>query len=159
VIEAASRAAALVAAANPPGTERESARTAVELAATVKAAAVVTAEDNAAAAVSVASAVAAAAAGVASTVSAAALAFEREVTAVAATLQATASATARQLAVDTDAQARNVASLAREAASAAEGVDEAFWLDPGAPEHVPKFIPHAISASPSAPVASARRLR
>ena len=116
--EAASRAAAIVAAASPPGSERESALTALRLAATVKAAAVATAEDTAAAAASVASAVTAAAAGVAFTVSAAAAAFESEVAKVAATLQATATATARQVAAETDVRARDAASLAREAAAA-----------------------------------------
>ena len=116
--EAASRAAVIVAAASPPGSERESALTALRLAATVKAAAVATAEDTAAAAASVASAVTAAAAGVAFTVSAAAASYESEVAKVAAALQATATATARQVAAETDVRAMDAASLAREAAAA-----------------------------------------
>jgi excisionase family DNA binding protein len=121
--EAAVRAAAIVAAANPPGTEREAAFTALQLAATVKDLAVTTAEDTASEAARVASAVTAAAADIAFRVSAAEVAIESEVARVAAALQATATATARRVAADTDARASDVALVARQAAAAARSVD------------------------------------
>lgn len=81
--ENATLAAARVAAGNPPGSDRETARTALRLAATVRTAAITTADDTATAAAVVANAVAAAAADVAFTVSATDLAHEREVAHVA----------------------------------------------------------------------------
>ncbi|HEX8509230.1 MAG TPA: BldC family transcriptional regulator [Propionibacteriaceae bacterium] len=121
--EASVRAAAIVAAASPPGTEREAALTALHLAATVKDLAVATAADTAAAAACVAGAVTAAAADVAFRVSAAEIAIEREVAKVAANLQTMATATARRVAADTDARASDVALVAREAAAAARSID------------------------------------
>jgi hypothetical protein len=121
--EAAAMAAAIVAAADPPGTEREAAFTALQLAATVKDLAVATAEDTAAAAARVATAVTAAAADVAFRVSAADIAIEREVAKVAAALQTIATATARQVAADTDARASGIAMVAHDAAAAARSLD------------------------------------
>jgi hypothetical protein len=161
--EVASRAAGIVAAASPPGSERESALTALRLAATVQAAAIATAEDTAAAAASVASAVSAAAAGVAFTVSAAAASYETEVAKVAATLQATATATARQVAAETDVRARDAAALARDAAAAmlpqaatADSREDIevdtsaeTWEDTGSPTPVPATRKaYALAAAP-----------
>jgi uncharacterized protein YqgV (UPF0045/DUF77 family) len=129
--EAASHAAAIVAAANPQGTERESADAARRLAATVKAAAVATAEDTAEAAALVADAVTIAAAGVALTVSSAAAAVESEVAEVAAALQSIATATARQVAATIDARATRTASMARQAAIAAQDVEDTWDEDAG----------------------------
>ena len=121
--EAAARAAAIVAAANLPGRDREAALTALQVAATVKDVAVATAEDTAAAAVLVASAVTAAAAEVAFRVSALDSAIESEVARVAAALQSTATATARRVAADTDARASEIAMVAGQAAAASGSVD------------------------------------
>jgi excisionase family DNA binding protein len=124
--QAAAQAVAIVAAASLPGAERESALTALRLAATVKAAAVATAEDTAAAAAAVAAAVAVAAAGVALKNSAAAVAFESEAAKVAATVQATATATARRVAAETDARASGAALVARETAAAVRALEDAW---------------------------------
>jgi len=123
LMEAATRAAATVAAANPPGTQREAALTALHLAATVKDLAVATAADTAAAAACVANAVTAAAADVAFRFSTAEVAIEREVAKVAANLQTTATATARRVAAETAERASDVAMVAREAAAAARSMD------------------------------------
>jgi excisionase family DNA binding protein len=126
---AASDAAATVAAATPPGRERESALAARRLAATVEADAVAAAEDTAAAAACVADAVAAAAANMAFTVSAAAQAVETEVAELAATIQATATATARQIAATTESRASDAAALARDATIAASRVEDSAVRD------------------------------
>ena len=111
VAEAASRAAAIVAEASPPGSERESALTALRLAVTVRAAAVATAEDTAAAAASRRQRRLRGRCRGAFTVSAAAVAYESEVAQVAAAVQATATATARQVAAETDVRATDAAAF------------------------------------------------
>lgn len=140
--EAASRAAEVVAAAGSPGHERRDAVTALQLAAIVKSAAVVTAEDTAAAAVSVATAVAAAAADVAFMVSAADRAIESEVARAAATLQAVATMTARQMAAHNDERAIATALMAYDTAAAVGSREPAGRLGPdGEPAFVPAQVP------------------
>ena len=113
VATAASKAADTVSASVVSGTEEEGALIALQLAATVDAAAIATAEETALAAAAVATAVASAATQAALAASAAAAAFEREVTNAAAAVQRVAITTARDLALNTDAKAVEVALAAR----------------------------------------------
>src|SRR5450756_1206933 len=112
VATAASKAADTVSASIVSGTEEEGALIALQLAATVDAAAIATAEETARAAAAVATAVASAATQAAMAASAAAAAFEREVTNAAAVVQRVATTTARDLALNTDAKAVEVAQAA-----------------------------------------------
>ena len=113
VATAASKAADTVSASVVSGTEEEGALIALQLAATVDAAAIATAEETALAAAAVATAVASAATQAALAASAAAAAFEREVMNAAAAVQRVAATTARDLALNTDAKAVEVALAAR----------------------------------------------
>ena len=113
VATAASKAADIVAASIVSGTEEEGALIALQLAATVDAAAIATAEETALAAGAVATAVASAATQAALAAAAAAAAFEREVTNAAAAVKRVATTTARDLALNTDAKAVEVAQAAR----------------------------------------------
>jgi trimeric autotransporter adhesin len=113
VATAASKAADIVSASIASGTEEEGALIALQLAATVDAAAIATAEETALAAAAVATAVAAAATQAALAAAAAAAAFEREVTNAAAAVKRVATTTARDLALNTDAKAVEVAQAAR----------------------------------------------
>ena len=110
---AASKAADTVSASIVSGTEEEGALIALQLAATVDAAAIATAEETALAAAAVATAVASAATQATLTASAAASAFEREVTNAAAAVHRVATTAARDLALNTDAKAVEVALAAR----------------------------------------------
>jgi hypothetical protein len=113
VADAAAQAAEIVAASIVSGGDAEAALAALQLAATVDAAAIATAEETALAAAAVATAVASAAAQAAFTAAAAAAAFEQEVANAAAAVRMIATAAARDLAVETDAKAVEVALDAR----------------------------------------------
>ena len=146
--KAAARAASTVFAANPPGTDREAALTALQVAATVKAAAVATAEEVAAAAAQVASAVAAAAREVAFRVSALDIAIESQVAKVAVAVQTAATAAARQVAADTDARASSIAMVAQGAVDDAASV--AAFGGSASPPSPARTLPGYAGASSSA---------
>jgi hypothetical protein len=112
VATAASKAADIVLASIASGSEEEGALIALQLAATVDAAAIATAEETALAAAAVATAVASAATQAALAAAAAAAVFEREVTNAAAAVKRAATTTARDLALNTDAKAVEVAQAA-----------------------------------------------
>jgi len=113
VAAAASKAADIVLASIVSGSEEEGALIALQLAATVDAAAIATAEETALAAAAVATAVASAATQAALAAAAAAAVFEREVTNAAAAVRRVATTTARDLALNTDAKAVEAALAAR----------------------------------------------
>jgi AcrR family transcriptional regulator len=123
VSEAAARAVAIITADTTPGSDREAALRALQVAATAEALAVTTAEDTAAAAAGVATAVHAAASDVAFSVSTLDQAIEDEVARVAAALQTAATTIARQVATETHNRATDVALIARGAASAVGSTD------------------------------------
>jgi hypothetical protein len=113
VATAASKAADIVSASIASGSEEEGALIAMQLAATVDAAAIATAEETALAAAAVATAVASAATQAALAAAAAAAVFEREVTNAAAAIKRVATTTAHDLAINADAKAVEVALAAR----------------------------------------------
>jgi hypothetical protein len=115
VASAADQAAEIVAASIATGGDEEAALAALQLAATVDAAAMATAEETALAAAAVATAVARAAAQAALAAATAAAAFEQEVANAAAAVRVIATTAARDLAAETDAKAVEVALQAREA--------------------------------------------
>jgi hypothetical protein len=114
---------AIITADTTPGSDREAALRALQVAATAEALAVSTAEDTAATAAGVATAVNAAASDVALSVSALDQAIEEEVARVAAALQTAATTIARQVATETHNRATDVALIARGAASAVGSTD------------------------------------
>lgn len=109
VANAASNAADIVSASITSGSEEEGAITALQLAATVDAAAIATAQETARAAAAVAADVAAAATQAAHAATAAAASFEREVSNAAAAVKRLATTTARDLALNSDAKAVEIA--------------------------------------------------
>ena len=113
VATAASKAADIVSASITSGSEEEGALAALQLAATVDAAAIATAQETARAAAAVAADVASAATQAAHAATAAAASFEREVSNAAAAVKRLATTTARDLALNTDAKAVEIALAAR----------------------------------------------